>query len=65
MAVPILLGGVAFLFIDADSSEEVDQLLTNLPHWPVLKVDVLPLISTSSLLERARAIRQRVQERVH
>jgi muconolactone delta-isomerase len=56
-------GGV--FIIDADSSEEVDQLLTSLPHWPVLKVDVLPLISTSALLERARAIRQRVQERVH
>jgi hypothetical protein len=56
-------GGV--FMIDADSSEEVDQLLTSLPHWAVLKVDVQPLISTSSLLERARAIRQRVQERVH
>jgi muconolactone delta-isomerase len=56
-------GGV--FIIDADSSEEVDQLLTSLPHWPVLKVDVLPLISTSSLLERALAIRERVQERVH
>jgi muconolactone delta-isomerase len=56
-------GGV--FMIDADSSEEVDQLLTSLPHWPVVKVDVQPLISTSSLLERARAIRQRVQERVH
>jgi muconolactone delta-isomerase len=55
-------GGV--FIIDADSSEEVDQLLTSLPHWPVVKVDVLPLISTSSLLERARTMRQRVQERV-
>jgi hypothetical protein len=56
-------GGV--FIIDADSSEEVDQLVTSLPHWALLKVDVLPLISTSSLVERARAIRQRVQERVH
>jgi muconolactone delta-isomerase len=50
--------------IDADSSEEVDQLVTSLPHWGLVKVDVQPLISTSALLERARAIRQRVQERV-
>ena len=55
-------GGV--FMIDADSSEEVDQLVTSLPHWGLLKVDVLPLISTSSLVERARAVRQRVQERV-
>ena len=55
-------GGV--FMIDADSSEEVDQLLTSLPHWPLLKVDVEPLISASALVERARAVRQRVQERV-
>ena len=56
-------GGV--FIIDADSSEEVDQLVTSLPHWGLVKVDVQPLISTSSLVERARAIRGRVQERVH
>ena len=55
-------GGV--FIIDADSSEEVDQLVTSLPHWGLIKVDVKPLIATSSLLERARATRQRVQERV-
>ena len=55
-------GGV--FMIDADSSEEVDQLVTILPHWGLVKVDVKPLISTSSLLERSRAMRQRLQERV-
>jgi muconolactone delta-isomerase len=55
-------GGV--FIIDAESSEEVDQLVTSLPHWGLLKVDVKPLISTTALLERARATRQRVQERV-
>jgi muconolactone delta-isomerase len=55
-------GGV--FMIDAESSEEVDQLVTSLPHWGLLKVDVKPLISTTALLERARATRQRVQERV-
>jgi len=55
--------GVAFI-IDAESSEEVDQLVTSLPHWGLVKVDVQPLISHSTLLERARAMRQRLQERV-
>jgi muconolactone delta-isomerase len=55
-------GGV--FMIDADSSEEVDQLVTSLPHWGLIKVDVKPLVSTSSILERSRAIRQRFQERV-
>ena len=48
--------------MDADSSEEVEQLLTSLPHWGLVKVDVKPLISTSSMLERARAMGQRLQE---
>ena len=55
-------GGV--FMIDADSSEEVDQLVTSLPHWGLVKVDVKPLTSTSAVLERARAVRQRFQERV-
>ena len=55
-------GGV--FMIDADSSEEVDQLVTSLPHWGLVKVDVKPLISMSSMLERSRAMRQRYQERV-
>jgi muconolactone delta-isomerase len=55
-------GGV--FIVDADSSEEVDQLVTSLPHWALLKVEVTPLISASASVERVRAIRQRVQERV-
>ena len=50
--------------IDADSSEEVDQLVSSLPHWGLVKVDVKPLISHSALLERARAMGQRLQERM-
>jgi muconolactone delta-isomerase len=50
--------------IDADSSEEVDQLVTSLPHWGLVKIDVKPLISMSSMLERAQAMRERYQERV-
>ena len=55
--------GGAFI-VEADSSEEVDQLVTSLPHWGLVKVDVKPLISTSAMLERAQAMRQRLQERV-
>jgi muconolactone delta-isomerase len=56
-------GGV--FIIEADSSDEVDQLVTTLPHWGVVKVDVKPLISHSALLERARSMGQRLKERVH
>jgi muconolactone delta-isomerase len=55
-------GGV--FMIDADSSEEVDQLVASLPYWGLAKVDVKPLISTSSLLERGRATSQRLHEQV-
>ena len=55
-------GGV--FIMEADSSEEVDQLVTSLPHWGLVKVDVKPLISHSALLERARAMGQRLQERL-
>jgi muconolactone delta-isomerase len=59
---PAARGGV--FIMEADSSEEVDQLVTSLPHWGLVKVDVKPLISTSAMLERAQAMRQRLQERV-
>ena len=54
----------AVFMVDADSSEEVDQLVTSLPHWGLVKVDVKPLISTRSLLERIQTMRQRFEERV-
>lgn len=40
--------------IEADSVEEVDQLVTSLPHWGLAKVDVKPLITMSSMLDRIR-----------
>jgi muconolactone delta-isomerase len=55
-------GGV--FIMEADSSEEVDQLVTSLPHWGLVKVDVKPLISTSEMVARSRAMSQRLQERV-
>ena len=45
--------GGAFI-IDAASSEEVDQLLTSLPYWGLVKIDVKPLISMTALVERAQ-----------
>ncbi len=50
--------------IEADSVEEVEQLVTSLPHWGLVNVDVKPLISHSTMLERARAMEQRLQERM-
>jgi muconolactone delta-isomerase len=55
-------GGV--FMIDADSSEEVDQLVTSLPYWGIVKVEVKPLIPSSAVVERAWAIGQRLQGRV-
>ena len=55
-------GGV--FMIDADSNEEVDRLLTSLPYWGLVKIDVKPLIPTSALLERGRAMLQRMHERM-
>ena len=55
--------GAAFI-MEADSSEEVDQLLTSLPYWGLVKVEVKALISTSAMVERAWAMSKRLQERV-
>ena len=55
--------GGAFI-VEADSSEEVDQLVTSLPHWGLVKVEAKPLISTGAMLERAEAVSQRLHERV-
>ncbi len=55
----------AVFIVEADSIEEVDQLVTGLPHWGLVKVDVKPLISMNYMFERIHAMRQRLQERVH
>ena len=55
-------GGV--FMIDADSSEEVDLLLTSLPYWGLVKIDVKPLVPTRALLERGQAMLQRMHERM-
>jgi muconolactone delta-isomerase len=55
-------GGV--FMIDADSSEEVEQLLTSLPYWGLVKIDVKPLIPIRAMVERGRRVSQRLQEGV-
>ena len=40
--------------VEANSNEEVDHLITTLPHWGLVKVDVKPLIPMSSMLERIK-----------
>ncbi len=50
--------------MDADSTEEVDQLVASLPYFPLVKVDVTPLVPTSTLLERDRTIGQNLREQV-
>ncbi len=55
---------VGAFVMDADSTEELDQLLASLPYWPLVKVEVKPLIPMSALFERGRAAGQRLQERV-
>jgi muconolactone delta-isomerase len=55
-------GGV--YVVDATSSEELEQLLTSLPYWGLVKMDVKPLIPTSAMVERGLRVSQRLQERV-
>ena len=55
-------GGV--FIIDATSSEEVEQLLTSLPYWGLVKIEVKALIPTSMMVERGRRVSQRLQEGV-
>ena len=47
--------------IEADSAEELGQLLSSLPFWGVLKWDVKPLQSFRSVVERERGVRDQVQ----
>jgi muconolactone delta-isomerase len=53
-------GGV--FMMDAASSEEVEQLLTSLPYWGLVKIDVKPLIPISAMVERGLTVSQRLRE---
>ncbi len=47
--------------MEADSAEEVGQLLGSLPFWGQMKWDVRALQSISSTVERERGILERAQ----
>ncbi len=49
----------AWIF-EAESSEELGQLLSTLPFWGQLKWHVRPLQSTGSAAERERSLHERV-----
>ena len=46
--------------LEAASSEEVGQLLSSLPFWPMMKWHVRPLQSIRSGVERERAVLQQL-----
>ena len=55
IAAGLLTGARAGVFIlEAESNEEVTQLLQNLPFWPLLKWKVLPLDSFEDRANRER-----------
>ncbi len=53
----------AWIF-EADSSEELGQLLSTLPFWGQMKWQVRALESMNSTVERERGLRQRLSEAV-
>jgi muconolactone delta-isomerase len=56
-----VLGRVALrLMVEADSLEEVDQILTSLPIWPYAETRVTPLISFDQRRAHAQAVRERL-----
>lgn len=63
-----ILAGGAFpgersgvIVIDADSAEEVGQLLGSLPYWGHMKWEVRALQSLSSTIDRERAVVERTR----
>ena len=44
------------LIVEAASNEELDELLRGLPHWPLMKVDVVPLHGWEVTLARERQL---------
>ncbi len=49
------------LMLEADSAEEVGQLLGSLPFWGVMKWEVRALQSLSSTVERERGILEQLR----
>jgi muconolactone delta-isomerase len=52
-----VVGRVALRFIvEADSSEQVDRMVTSLPLWPVAESRITPLLTLSERREHVKAL---------
>ena len=64
----ILAGGglvgkrAGVVIIEADSNEEVDQIITGLPFSGLMKVEVIPLQSFSKVAAKARENLKQIKE---
>ncbi len=59
-----VVGRVALrLIIEADSSEQVDRMITSLPLWPVAETRVTPLITFSERRNHVEAVLARLTSR--
>jgi len=59
----IPVGDRATVFIiEADSNEELDRILRDLPLWPILEWDVTPLQSFAGRAAKDREIAERLKE---
>jgi len=60
-----VVGEVSLRFIvEADSSENVDRIVTSLPLWTVSKTKVTPLISFGERREHVKTLLNRASARV-
>jgi|SRR5215469_7922958 len=58
-------GSVALaLFVNAESAQEVDDLLTRLPVWPRMETTVTPLNSFDGRMQTVRARRDELKQQV-
>lgn len=48
--------------VEAASNEELDQILTSLPFWGLMKVEVSPLMSFSEAIVRTRESLKQIKE---
>jgi muconolactone delta-isomerase len=59
-----VLGRVALrLIVEADSSSDVDKIITSLPIWPLAETRVTPLITFSERRQHAEALLESLQKR--
>jgi len=64
----VLAGGVpvgkriGVVIVEADSNEELDRLITSLPFWGLMKVEVSPLQSFSEAVTRTRESLKQIKE---